>query len=1396
MANTTKKLLSVLLTVSLLLGMMAGSVFTARADGAEDWECNEGVGPVTGNETDGFNFSGSGDLFANYQKKFDPEKTKLEFEFDVTTGEWFYISMYGNDDVITNFLPSMADMNQRGEAAFLFEVKMDQGVKKIVASKWYGTGQIHLYSGYYLPVPVEGKHTIEFVNFCGNWYMVFDDIMLDYDQLNDVFPSVIENDVKFRFGCRAGADFSVTDLKFLPKREEWNASSQTAITENKDGTISIKGRQGGDGVALYNQPANLHETKLQFKGGVLLNEHWSSFGLYTTNIWGGGKLDNALGVPFTLRQPSSGKLNVAYFNGAAELSLTGDIDFDYNVPHTIGFSHDMAGDRWYLAIDDALYFRQEMSDKLKSMASQTLYYWLGAGSDAASDKTFTDVKVVEKEVNWAGSNSAISGNDTVGHSFTATVNDGRASYQKPFNMRTDEISFKFNCAVGSWNYIGFSNGPDNAGLSSQNSTDRFGFMIHHQSDGQLAVVINIGWFPTEFTIPNFDWNAVHTMSFMALYHEGKGHEEWILVLDGQRINTDYYGWLGASYDNRTITLGSQLSGDGFSNMKVGEAPQWVTQETAVTGNSADGFALVGTRTVPDWGNALYRQPVDITTQSLTMQFNQLSSSEWAWLGLHDYCKTIGPLNAPTSGSGPTFELIMSQQGANGKDFQVSRWTGANESPLLYLNDFDYAKPHEFSFVQDGAAWYLRIDNAISTVDIAQWISFVSDEAFLNLGLWKANGAGSLTGIKIGPVSPLLNAEITSTQLAVDENKIISNISVGSDIASLKASLNSNGYTVKVFKSDAEQTSGPVGTGMKLRLYDIGGNQKNEYTALVYGDGDGDGLVSPADMVLVKKYIVNQSTAQDIYSKALDTDRAGDDVMVINAEDITAVKKSMLGLGEISQTPYQVVDVADYGAAGDGVTNDYAAVAAAIAAVKLMPGRKALRFDANASYLFQKTDSNTVAMDFQNIENLSVLGDNTTIILDGMLTYMNINEGSNTTVKGFNLKFQTLPYTLGRWSSVNTTAMTAVLTTQDSLGITATWTTAMGDMFGLPDISNGRMHMFFTKVEIVNALTNQYKVYFTDTNDNKSRLNSYKNTTFIMPMLDVGQINNSAFVVTHTDGLNLADINLWSASHFVFHMRYNAGDFNITNVNVVPEPGTYGKMVSWRDGFHMKDNRSKVTFDGCTIKGVHDDVFNLSNSILTVTNAISDTEFIMGCQEFGGFYYAPIHAGDQITVFNPATGAFIGTTRVAEVVAQTGPNNRIITEDALTGLAAGVTVSIDSLAQPGTVIQNCNIDGTLRFRTPVTVMNSTLRLIYSWIENEPPFEGGIPHDILFDNCTIKGVNSTNTFMSIGAVGNSGVNPQYEVSNIVFRNSAVDSRRIYIRPGAQNKVSFINCTRPAY
>lgn len=131
-----------------------------------------------------------------------------------------------------------------------------------------------------------------------------------------------------------------------------------------------------------------------------------------------------------------------------------------------------------------------------------------------------------------------------------------------------------------------------------------------------------------------------------------------------------------------------------------------------------------------------------------------------------------------------------------------------------------------------------------------------------------NDSGKVTGIKVFPVS----ADGFIRNLTVNQGKVM------------------------ITKADGTQKTGNVGTGDKMKLYNLAGEVKADYEIIIYGDTNGDGKINALDLLRIQKDILGISKLSGVYSTAADTNKNGK----TNALDLLQVQKQILKIGTIQQ----------------------------------------------------------------------------------------------------------------------------------------------------------------------------------------------------------------------------------------------------------------------------------------------------------------------------------------------------------------------------------------------------------------------------------------------------------------------------------------------------------------
>lgn len=124
---------------------------------------------------------------------------------------------------------------------------------------------------------------------------------------------------------------------------------------------------------------------------------------------------------------------------------------------------------------------------------------------------------------------------------------------------------------------------------------------------------------------------------------------------------------------------------------------------------------------------------------------------------------------------------------------------------------------------------------------------------------------------------------------------VSGLKIGMNAQELLNGIRTENCSVKVVNSVGAEQTGIVGTGNKLQVW-VNGQIVKEYGIVIYGDINGNGTITNADLIRIKRHILGSTPLKDEYLRAADTNQNGN---ITNA-DLILIKRHILGSKEITQ----------------------------------------------------------------------------------------------------------------------------------------------------------------------------------------------------------------------------------------------------------------------------------------------------------------------------------------------------------------------------------------------------------------------------------------------------------------------------------------------------------------
>ena len=318
-------------------------------------------------------------------------------------------------------------------------------------------------------------------------------------------------------------------------------------------------------------------------------------------------------------------------------------------------------------------------------------------------------------------------------------------------------------------------------------------------------------------------------------------------------------------------------------------------------------------------------------------------------------------------------------------------------------------------------------------------------------------------------------------------------------------------------------------------------------------------------------------------------------------------------------------VKDFGAVGDGCTDDAKAIYAAIEALKAQASGSVLEFEADKTYLYKDNGTDCkVIFDFKHNKDLTVRGNNCLIMIGGHgNAYADIRFCENMTLEGINFDFaEYKPAFAAELESFDMETGTAVLIADRDINLADGECYSLHPwLFGTLGTPYSRYYIWFEKYEMLDRAARRVrvylkkiasgeatKIYHTNYADQAIQIftdeSLHKKFGLILPMPipPYSRLTEISFECRHNKDFTLRNINFYTNPYHCMMITGGRGEFLFENVNFVRAPYDQDlHFTSWGDLFHITDNRAKFVWKGCKIEHPFDDVFNMMNTTMYVYN---------------------------------------------------------------------------------------------------------------------------------------------------------------------------------------------------
>ncbi len=501
-------------------------------------------------------------------------------------------------------------------------------------------------------------------------------------------------------------------------------------------------------------------------------------------------------------------------------------------------------------------------------------------------------------------------------------------------------------------------------------------------------------------------------------------------------------------------------------------------------------------------------------------------------------------------------------------------------------------------------------------------------------------------------------------------------------------------------------------------------------------------------------------------------------------------------------------VRDFGALGDGETDDFEAIHQAFAAAK-EAGGGIIQFEAGKTYRVIGHDDLTREHIFplENARNIKVEGNGARLVLHPPDGLANIRKARNIHIDNLFIDYDPLPYYQGDITRIDLEQMFIDIEVPDRYPVPLLGRRTYGiqPFFGRsfcpyrPDSRAGSGDNIY--IDYVEQIGNERQVRLhmpgsavgSDTPDVPMlpRLQYAVDTgatEFVVPHLKYGHLYGETFI-HESSRVKLSNLHWSVVPYFWLDTRYNSGPITFSNVNLKSNHPETELIVSWRDGMHIKNSRFGILIDDCDMDGaaMYDDIFAIFTRVHKVT-AIDDLALEMqptfrGQKDFDAWW-----VGDWVSVWNEDQSELRGMSRLVEARDVLDQNRFYLTLESLPAETQVDDIVInEEILNRNTLIRNTRTsdlgtgEATTRFRaTDIVFENNHFDEFRFLLEFNPFWGTPRSRDVLVKD----------TLISMNRVPNHRPSSVllHSPMNVRFENSRIDGLSLHARSNAENLQLF--------
>ncbi|MGZ0654790.1 right-handed parallel beta-helix repeat-containing protein [Coraliomargarita sp. W4R72] len=366
-------------------------------------------------------------------------------------------------------------------------------------------------------------------------------------------------------------------------------------------------------------------------------------------------------------------------------------------------------------------------------------------------------------------------------------------------------------------------------------------------------------------------------------------------------------------------------------------------------------------------------------------------------------------------------------------------------------------------------------------------------------------------------------------------------------------------------------------------------------------------------------------------------------------------------------------LSEYGAVGDGKTDDIAALRAALDALAEAGPGATLHFEPGKVYKLGVREDSLYQIDLQKMEGVTVDGHGSLLLSDPKQAYIRIRRSTGVTVQNLRLESDPLSYTQGKIIAMNSEAgwfdielmegFHDMPSEEQLASVRPFWPWGAvldpGERRIRPGMTD---HVFTERFEKIGE--RKYRM-FAKTNYHETieqyRIGDvyfqplYWNTVERLESLGrhVSYDAEANIIISQSADCVIKNVTMYSGrSAMTSRVEFNTGRITFDGFQVRHRPGFEDRVVTnWRDGMHCKDNRVGPVIENCYFEGLLDDSINIASDTIMAVEPLGGNT-IRFCNWRGPLTWhrdiTAVREGDQLMAYFPPDGVVKGPYTVLKM----------------------------------------------------------------------------------------------------------------------------------------------------